>query len=127
MQTGNDMGGNEFAQLRHGLRAGVKRGRNCGYVALHSHSDIGCADLFFAHQRHVGRLQHRVRHFQDGGKSLGFEDAKGCLFCAHDLIFGLRKISRQKLIAPAIKRVLRVREMNQVLVGSENLVIQRNR
>jgi predicted AAA+ superfamily ATPase len=36
MRTGNNVGGNEFAQLPHSLRADVKRARSCDYVVLHN-------------------------------------------------------------------------------------------
>ncbi len=46
MRTGNNVGGNEFAQLPDGLRAGVNRGRNGGNGTFHNHSDTSAEPIF---------------------------------------------------------------------------------
>ncbi len=113
MRPRDDMRRDEFPQLANGFCTGIHGGRHRRDIAFYNDRDIDRADLFFAHQRDVGGLQHRIRGFENGGESLSFEDAQGFLVGAHNFILVIQTIGRQKLVASAVKRVQYVRKINQ--------------
>ena len=84
MRSGDDVGGDDLAEGSSGALASFDGGFYRGDVAADDDRLVGGSDLLLADEFDVGGLEHCVGGFEDGGQSLGFEDAEGFGGVLHD-------------------------------------------
>ena len=72
MRTGDDQRGHHFANALGRFDAGIHRRFHRADIAFHHRGDEAGTDVFIADQFDVGGFTHRIRCFNAGHQTFGF-------------------------------------------------------